>query len=739
MRFSLKQGRWRPAVVLGLLSAATLVASAQAHDGMPQTGPPGMQQITGLAGMGGPNDPSMVGSFSKPFEEGGSKQPDCRRDEHGTIICKPTAVSEAMLKDGRILYWNGIEGDENSKVAFAVEGGKDVVNGRSRLLDMRGGKLNWSIPTKEDGGASNPQVKPGRSGPEDPQGYTGVPGRPGDGLVGSTAGNDNSSPSSPPDDRGKTPGHDNNGDMFCSYQVQLADGRILDLGGTDWYSEPGVPYSKQPQGAPNAGKGGQGPKAPTGQPGAPDPQGWGVIELEGLRSSRTFNPDTNSWQQQGNMKYGRWYPDAVKMPDGKVSVFSGVTKLAKSTQLSQVRRTETFDPKTGKWGENYRGPGSETSLPLFPRMWLTPNGKVFWDGNGQNWGPFGQAADEASFLQTKFWNPKTMMWENAGPGGPLLNRSGALDAALPMKPPYDKLSLVIAGGVFGPPPGTYAEAVPTTEQVTVDKQGHVDRQTKGNLNNPRWFTQGVSLPDGTLMAFNGGTRDEVIAPGTEQAVRQAEIYHPDTGKWTPAAMGHRDRTYHNTASLLPDGRVLVGGHRPITTGYTTHRDLVDNNDPDPSFEVYSPPYLFNGPRPTIKRADAGLAWGEKSKVDMADAGPIDSVMVTSQPALTHVTQSNQRSAYLPFKQDGNKLQITAPPNGLVTPPGFYYLFVNRKTPKGPVPSVAAIVQIGMGANHAAAIEPITNSLAAANTGSATEPFSSTANPPGGCPGCQGGK
>jgi hypothetical protein len=46
------------------------------------------------------------------------------------------------------------------------------------------------------------------------------------------------------------------------------------------------------------------------------------------------------------MKYGRWYPTLVELRDGKVLVASGVTKLVKDTQGSQVRRTETFDPVT---------------------------------------------------------------------------------------------------------------------------------------------------------------------------------------------------------------------------------------------------------------------------------------------------------------------------------------------------------------------------------------------------------
>ena len=44
-------------------------------------------------------------------------------------------------------------------------------------------------------------------------------------------------------------------------------------------------------------------------------------------------------------------------------------------------------------------------------------------------------------------------------------------------------------------------------------------------------------------------------------------------------------------------------------------------------------------------------------------------------------------------RSGNRLTVAAPPNGNVAPPGPYMLFVNRKTDKGPVPSVAKQVAL----------------------------------------------
>jgi hypothetical protein len=44
-------------------------------------------------------------------------------------------------------------------------------------------------------------------------------------------------------------------------------------------------------------------------------------------------------------------------------------------------------------------------------------------------------------------------------------------------------------------------------------------------------------------------------------------------------------------------------------------------------------------------------------------------------------------------KDGKSIRVQVPESGSVLPPGQYYLFLNASSPKGPVPSVAAIVSI----------------------------------------------
>jgi len=656
------------------------------------------------APMRGGVSPDQIGSWTAAFEEGGINTPRCEKGTDGRVTCKPVGYAQVITPQGRVFYFNGIEGSENVQYGSAPELSPESRNSRARVLDLRSGTPSWSIPAHEDGGAVNPNLKPGDNcQTSDPLGVAGVPGRPGDGFVGSlvggamtgTATGVQHNPTCTPDT-----GVGNAGDMFCANIATLADGETVVVGGTSWYNEPGDGLDRSHG----------------------YPYDFGAIELEGLRSARIYNPYVNDFRQAAPMKYGRWYPGVVTLADGDVLAMSGVTKLIKSTQLSQVRRTETYDPATNAWTENYTGPLCENSLPLFPRIFLTPDGKVFYGGSGQMWGPFGQAADEALFGLQQEFNLQSKQWEVTGLN-PLGPRSGDFMIALPMKPPYDKVTLLSYGGVLGPPPGGEL-ATPFAQLTTVDSSSHVTNSMAANLHHPRWFVSGVALPDGRILALNGADKDEVIDPGSEKAVRTPELYDPTTNTWTDMAAESRDRTYHNSAVLLPDGRVLSGGHSPIPTSYGAHHTLMPgvtaNNDKDPSFQIWSPPYLYYGPRPRITHAPNAVAWGSTFTIDVDDPASVGKVVAMRTPAQQHVVDSNTRTLEPAFTRTGpHTLTVTAPPTGVVAPPGTYYLFVDRQNPTGLTPSVARIFFIGNRTDNREAVQPMPDDAPATSGGSAT--------------------
>jgi galactose oxidase-like protein len=622
---------------------------------------PGAPSIPGITNNGVDNTagegPAQVGAFGTPFAEPGPNCPHEFAGSDGTaadIKCKPAAVSVVMLPDGRILYWDGLEAEENINLSIVNEIGDKAVNDQSRVLDLSGPSPSWIQPTPVDGGANGTDYTEHLL-PNLPAPLNQVFG-----------------------DQGQAPGA-----LFCSDQVFLANGDVLVPGGTHYYEEPRLPGSD-----------------------------LGVSELEGLRDTRVFDPVTNTWSQSGRMHHGRWYPSLVTLADGRVLVAGGVTKLAKPIypshpldSLDNVAETETFDPSTGQWTQNPQS--ANHTFPLFPRLHLLPDGNVYYDAAGQVFNPFGESIYEPMWNIAAVYNPSAQSWKNVGvPFGVsvdanhLLNtgvtagfRGSSFSIMLPLKPPYTQASFLSAGGVLGVTPGAYlANASSQVDTVDTAAGDKMTSKATSPLNNARWFSTGVMLPDGKVMAFSGGNRDDVLGPGTSFPVKQAEEFDPATGKWTPMASGNEPRTYHNTAILLPTGQVLVGGHSPISTLDAYNTTIPGGFPPgfrNPSFEVYNPPYMYWGDRPTISGAPDQIGYGHNVTIATPDAADIDKVELIRNTALTHLVDGDQREVELPVvSRNADSVTVASPPRSAVAPPGPYMLFIDAKSDKGDVPSVA---------------------------------------------------
>jgi hypothetical protein len=185
----------------------------------------------------------------------------------------------------------------------------------------------------------------------------------------------------------------------------------------------------------------------------------------------------------------------------------------------------------------------------------------------------------------------------------------------------------------------------------------------------------------------------------------------------------------------------------VATMYGHRRDqkygFFANNEKDSSFEIYSPPYLFRGDRPEIEFAPSGMAWGSNFDITMKGSDEIESIALIRTGSPQHGLDTDIRSVELEFKQDGNKLTAIAPPGGNVAPPGYYMLFVNKKSSKGVIPSVAAMVRVGDLVSPQAlatpAAIPMQDSSATASSGSATPDEDSSMNDFGECTGCDKGE
>ena len=106
----------------------------------------------------------------------------------------------------------------------------------------------------------------------------------------------------------------------------------------------------------------------------------------GERRSAAYDPATGLFTDLPMMAHGRWYPTVTALGDGRMMTFSG-SKETGGTNTS----VEIYTPGVG-WSPEY--PAGWTP-PLYPRLHLLPDGRVFYSGSGTG---------------SRFFDPTTKTW-----------------------------------------------------------------------------------------------------------------------------------------------------------------------------------------------------------------------------------------------------------------------------------------------------------------------------------------
>jgi hypothetical protein len=211
--------------------------------------------------------------------------------------------------------------------------------------------------------------------------------------------------------------------------------------------------------------------------------------------------------------------------------------------------------------------------------------------------------------------------------------------------------------------------------------------------------------DGALYVIGGQGKRVINPPDPNPCLRlhhperyaPPEIFASPSSAWSLLQAHAHDRAHHSVAGLLEDGRMYsAGGDR-------------DNDEPtspgERSVELYSPLYLFKGPRPVIRTIDdLEPIVGDTLNLEVEISGSATGefrVALLSPGSMTHGYNPSQRYLKLRVLSPAPGSQFNSPP--VLTPiqveipsdpqivlPGYYLITVVRQNG---VPSVGKWIRV----------------------------------------------
>ena len=536
--------------------------------------------------------------------------------------------------------------------------------------------------------------------------------------------------------------------LYCSGHAALSDGRLVMVGGHDMNSNNGL--FKVNIFDPNTER-----WAPRAQPCtqsswrndpfgaalfAADPAAKFFPGCDPLVITSTQPPD------RSDMKYARWYPTAIALPNDTVLVLGGTDQdatigpspvpfpnLAASDAAFRASKVhlvvpEIYDPRTDRTVQ------LENARRLFP---VYPQAEVVQTGPGPNdWKVCAVGAPSVPlpandpFLHgqpfSKFDGPydgsTSCLDVLAALNDPKRNEAGQNHwthvADVPEGEDYccatasltelgqDGKTLSHKLVMFsGKDPVTRA---PTKSVRMIDFSDATPAwERQSDLIQTGSFYKAVALPDGKVLVTSGKDGVNRRPDGTPQLyedrnVLPVQMFDPATGTITKLAKTTVSRGLHGNALLLPDATVMIMGDDRINLVPPGDRAYAPG-DPDQGVangQIFKPPYLFSGPeeeavRPTIVEAPHEISYRGHFDVKVGgSAAGIKSVSIIRTDFDTHSLESGEKYVGLAFRAKGNPahgvLRIEAPEHPGQALQGHYMLFV---IDQAGVPSVAKHIHL----------------------------------------------
>ncbi|KAK7031846.1 copper radical oxidase [Favolaschia claudopus] len=437
-----------------------------------------------------------------------------------------------------------------------------------------------------------------------------------------------------------------------------------------------------------------------------------ITGANGLQGIRLFTPCTNGscdvYENPTRIRLSsaRWYPSSVRIEDGSIIIFGGSVSggFINSAGINNPSY-EFYPPKNINGFNGLKIPSQFLIDTLngnhFPNLVALPDGTIFVSANRQ-----------AMILN---WKTNT---ETRLPGIPngvrISSPFSAGHVLLPLSPSnnYTPEIMICGGSTVSDTvsASSISSQAPTSAQcirMVLNAAGiaagwKVETMPQGG----RIMVDMILLPDGRVMLVNGA---QTGVAGYGNVGNQIGQSNADNPAFTPviydpaAPAGSRfstaglvastiPRLYHSTASLTPNGTVMLAGSNPnndvTTVKYPTEYRL----------EFYSPPYM-NVARPSYTGLPATINYGTTFNLAVTLPANTTSVTVALMDLgfATHGVHMDQRLVQLvaTLSPDKKTLSVQAPPSATIYPPGPAYLYVVTNTG---APSFGHKTIIGTGAS-----------------------------------------
>jgi len=388
-------------------------------------------------------------------------------------------------------------------------------------------------------------------------------------------------------------------------------------------------------------------------------------ESDSSRQSFLFHGATNEWEITDPTADGRFYASSLTLDNGKI-----LTLFGTPTSVGHGFRIEVYNPATNKWEKPPIDIPAAFDYLYYPWTYLLPGGDLFSAGNADH--VVAGAPPGAGPSVSRRYNPAAPVddpakrWLSKKGNRSIFAQSGT-SVLLPLRPPAYAPRILMMGG-------NTPDAQQTAEVIDLSAATPDWTLVPKDLNVPRpEQVNSVLLPDGRVFLAGGVPGSNAGTPGP------SEILDPENlaAGWTLGPAMKYARGYHSSAILLPDGSVLMGGDPRAAGKPTPH-------------ERYFPGYCFK-PRPTISGALPIATYATTFTVDTPNAASIAEVVLLRPGAVTHGFNQSQRFVECAITAvHPTSIDVKAPPDATVAPPGWYLLFL---VDGGRVPSTARWIRV----------------------------------------------